>query len=303
MIIRIYLNDRMLYDIEMTKYSNRIKMKHKNPLIGHVHKPNSSEFLMGTMVNINSDGFRDNEYSTLKKKKYRMIFLGDSLTFGWGVEKESTFENLLEIEISKILPVEIINFGTGNYNTEQEVNLFFEKGLKYSADKVVVFYFINDAETTPQKSPLAFLAYSRMISLIWSRIHVLMAINMESKNFKSYYAGLYEADREGWRNATNAFLKLKSECEKLNIRLQVVLLPELHDVKHTLFNKEYDLIGSFFNEHNIEYLNLMSLFSDYNDPPKLWVASDDAHPNKLAHQIIAQASIDFLAKDLSGERN
>jgi hypothetical protein len=278
----------------------KIKTDSENPLIGHVHRPNSSARLMDVMVYINSDGFRDREYSFHKGDKYRMIFLGDSLTLGWGVEQEDTFENILEQELNKLHPTEIINFGTGNYNTEQEVNLFIEKGLKYNPDKVVLFYFINDAEKTPKKSRFWFMAYSRLLSFYWSRIHSTINNLLQSKSFSEYYSELYRTDQIGWVNTRKSFLLLQDFCRENDIDLQVVLLPELHVLKNYPFKKEHNLVSTFLMDNDIRHIDLAPFFENYENPMKLWVSLDDAHPNKLAHRMIAEYTIDFLSGEKGG---
>lgn len=295
-IIRLYLLTTTVYDIEMSRYATIMKADSSNPLIGHVHKPNTSARLMNVMVHINSDGFRDREHQIEKSEKYRIIFLGDSLTFGWGVEDKDTFKSFIEKRLNKLYPAEIINFGTGNYNTEQEVNLFLEKGLKYKPDEVVVFYFINDAETTPVKSHLWFLGYSHLITFYWSRVHALINNLVPSRDFYAYYAGLYQDDQAGWRNTRKAFLELRDICQRNGIKLKVVLLPELHDTEHYPFQKEYALVESFLTENNVSSLNLSPFFKEYKDPMRLWVAKDDAHPNGDAHKLIADHAMDFIAR-------
>ena len=292
---RIYLRHKTIYDIEMTKYAMDVKTDSNNPLIGHVHKPGVTAFLMNSNVSINSDGLRDKEYSVARNEKYRMIFLGDSLTFGWGVEQGDTFEHILEAKANKEFLAEIINFGAGNYNTEQQVNLFLEKGLKYRPDKVVLFYFINDAEVTPKKSRLYFLGHSRLLSFYWSRVHAFMNKQFPSKSFKEYYAELYTDEQKGWMNTKKAFMELKDICREERIELQVVLLPELHDIKNRIFNNEYSKISAFLEKIGIKYLNLASMFESYSgDPIDLWVSYDDAHPNKIAHNAIAENTMGFI---------
>ncbi len=294
--IRIYLRYNMVYDIEMTKYAMHVKVDAKNPLIGHFHKPNVSIQLMNSMVHINSNGFRDKEYPVSRNNKYRIIFLGDSLTFGWGVEQDETFENLLEVKLNRQYPVEIINFGIGNYNTEQQVNLFLEKGLQYKPDKVVVFYFINDAEVTPEKSKLWFLGYSQLISFYWSRTNTFINKHFPSKSFKEFYSSLYKSDREGWINAMKAFIQLKEVCQQEKIVLQVVLLPELHDTDNIVLKDVYDKVSAFLESNSIDYLRLASSFSNHKNPmEELWVSYDDAHPNAIAHKVIADKTLDFIS--------
>lgn len=295
-LIRVYLHFNTAYDIEMTKYALNLKKDSDNKLIGHVHRPNKSMELMDVMVDINSDGHRDKEYAVNKSDKYRIIFLGDSLTFGWGVKQEETFATLLEEDLSSDYPTEVINFGTGNYNTEQEVNLFKEKGLKYNPDKVVLFYFINDAEITPEKSNLWFLGYSQFISFYWSRINSLLNNIMPSKSFQEYYDSLYDEDQQGWINSRKAIIQLRDICKTRGIEFQVVLLPELHDVNNEIFANVYNNLALFLEENNIDYLNLAKLFENHPNQIELWVSYDDAHPNNIAHKKIAESTSEFISK-------
>ena len=149
-VTRIYLRQHLVYDVEMSRYSMMFKKVSPDWRIGHEHYPDQQARLMGVWVRTNTDGFRGHECPVERSARKRLIFLGVSLTFGWGVEEKETFSSILESRLSKLAPTEIINTGgTGNYNTEQETYLFLEKGFKYHPDKVVVFYFINDPETDP----------------------------------------------------------------------------------------------------------------------------------------------------------
>ncbi len=72
----------------------------------------SSEF--DITVKINSLGFRDYEYPLTKKKKHRIAVIGDSFTFGWGVNLADCWVKILEKELNASgLDVEILNLGKG----------------------------------------------------------------------------------------------------------------------------------------------------------------------------------------------
>lgn len=299
-IVRIYLHYHTVYDMEMTRYGLYIKQDSDNPNIAFKHKPNSSMELMNVMVNTNSDGLRDKEYPVQKDDEYRIIVLGDSLTLGWGVKEEDTFEHILEEKLNSRYPTEIINFGIGNYNTVQEVNLFIEKGVKYKPDKVVLFYFINDAEVTPKKSKLWFLGYSEFVSFFWSRINIFTDKYLPSNSFKDYYSALYTEGQPGWENAKDAILQLKELSQKEGFKLQVVLLPELHDTKNQIFGHIYDKISNFLAKNNIDYINLGKLFEDQDNEIGLWVSYDDAHPNNVADKKIADALTEYISKTGDG---
>jgi len=60
----------------------------------------------------NSLGFRDRDFSQSKKVKTRIVALGDSFTYGWGVAAEESWPKVLEQRLrSSGLDVEIANLG------------------------------------------------------------------------------------------------------------------------------------------------------------------------------------------------
>jgi lysophospholipase L1-like esterase len=295
--LRTGLLGRAFYDVEMARYGTEIEMPSANPRIGHVHRPGTQARLMEVAVRINSDGLRDDELPLARGAARRLVFLGDSITFGWGVEKEETFEHRLERRLSEqVAPTEIVNLGTGNYNTTQAVELFLEKGLAYAPDAVVLFYFINDAEPVPTRSRWWWLGHSRLLTLYWSRVQALAVGFGRAEGWREYYAGLYRNGQPGWREARESLRALRDACASRGIRLQVVLLPELHQLADYPFAREHAGIAAFLAEHGISVLDLAPRFAGEPDPRSLWVAPDDPHPNAAAHERIARYSFDTLRK-------
>jgi lysophospholipase L1-like esterase len=292
--MQIYTRIFIYYDVEMSRYAVEVKQRADNPNIGHVHRPGAEAYLMGVDVSINSDGLRDNEYPVERTNKYRIAVLGDSLTFGWGVEKELTYEVQLEEMLSESRPTEMINFGHGNYNTVQQLNLFKEKGLKYNPDKVVLFWFINDAEVTPVRSKWLWVSRLRSVTFLWSRVRGLLSRGSSGQTFESFYSDLYEDDQPGFIAMKEAFLELRGITEELSIELKVVMIPELHNLVEYPFAAEYDKVSSFLESNDVAVLDLTESFAGYENPAELWVAMDDAHPNALAHRMIAEYSVGFL---------
>lgn len=292
---RLYTAVFTFYDIEMSRYANELKISSPNPKIGHVHRPNSSAHLMDVDVQINSDGLRDREYPVARSAKHRIAVLGDSLTFAWGVAQQDSFENLLEESLNRLRPTEVINFGTGNYNTEQQVNLFLDKGLKYQPDQIVIFYFINDAEPTPTRSDWGFLSHSRLVTLFWSRLHAALTNVSASVSYKDFYAQLYRDDQPGWIHTQQAFLEIRDVALKQGIDLRVVLLPDFHDLVDYPLAEQHAKLQRFLAQAGIPSLDLVTFLSDERDPYRLWVAMDDAHPNAEAHRLIARHALDFIS--------
>ena len=263
--VRIYLNYHLVYDVEMSRYSMNI-MHDKNY---HVCKPNTSIKVMGVWIRTNSDGFRGKDYPIGRTYKKRIIFLGNSFLLGWGVKEQDTFPDILERDLSKIYPTEIINTGTIYNNTEQEMHLFIEKGLRYHPDKVVLFWGGNDIMATPHRSKWGFLGYSELMTLCWSFSHILAEHVDPAKSYQSYYLNLYR-DLSGIARAKEAVLLLKNICKKNNIILQVVMLPELHNLVNYPFKKEYRMFEDFFKNNGIDVLDLTPFFSSWKNPEDLW---------------------------------
>jgi hypothetical protein len=51
---------------------------------------------------------------------------------------------------------------------------------------------------------------------------------------------------------------------------------------------------TFLHASRIEALDLAPLFAGEKNPTRLWVASDDAHPNATAHALIAKYAQGFI---------
>ena len=98
-----------------------------------------------------------------------------------------------------------------------------------------------------------------------------------------------------------SFSALKKICAERSIKLQVVLLPELHYLKEYPFKKEYQQVSALLAALGIEHLDLTPFFKNIENPMELWVAKDDAHPNAKAHRLIAEDSFDMLSKPLQGK--
>jgi GDSL-like Lipase/Acylhydrolase family len=292
---RILLKINQKYDIEMSRYGLELKVPSANSKLAFLHRKNSSSRLMGVDISINSMGVRGPEFSQLPAEGVRrLLFLGDSLTLGWGVPEENTFSRIIEQKLKKSMQVEVINAGHGNFNTEQEVEFYFSQGVNWGAKEVILFFFINDAEVTQQISDFAFFGYSRFITLIWSfqrQIHV----EAEHLPFETYYKSLFRPENPGWSAAKSSLIQITDHCKKNNIAFKVVLLPELHNLKNYPFIEQHRLVTDFLTAQSVRFLDLINFFQGYENPEELWVAKDDAHPNKLGHELISKYIVDFVS--------
>ncbi len=94
----------------------------------------------------NSLGFRGKkEYRFEKTTDFRILFLGDSFTYGLGVNDNQTFAYLVEQQLLQDhLSVEVINAGNPGRGTDYALRFFQVRGAKFRPDLTVVCFFAND---------------------------------------------------------------------------------------------------------------------------------------------------------------
>lgn len=102
----------------------------------------------GIEYRINSEGFRDREFSRAKAPgAFRIVALGDSLTFGYGVALEDTWPKRVEAHLGAartVPPIEVLDLGVSGYNPYVEAALFTDVGIALGPDLVVLQFCIND---------------------------------------------------------------------------------------------------------------------------------------------------------------
>jgi hypothetical protein len=120
-----------------------------DPVRGQRLAANYDGWFAGVPAHTNALGFRDTrEYSLAKSPgTFRILVLGDSVTFGHGALYETSYPYLLEQRLRDWRPDvkwEVWNLGIPGYNTAQELAYLNEVGERYAPDLVVVGFFPND---------------------------------------------------------------------------------------------------------------------------------------------------------------
>lgn len=131
----------------------------RDPVLNHRMAPNWSGYFPEEMVEqvgrsqvpiqTNSLGLRGPEVALAKPESlFRILILGDSVTFGWGVRQEDTYASQLAGLLALLKPgqrFEVINAGVSGYGTWQQLLWLQSVGLQLDPDLVVVQVHLNDA--------------------------------------------------------------------------------------------------------------------------------------------------------------
>lgn len=120
----------------------------RNPDMVYELRPGLDVSFSGQRMTTSSVGFRDREYPLAKPAGVRRILgLGDSVMFGWGVADGEDYLSLVEERLAEEHPGEgwqVINMAVPGYNAVMEVEALHAKGLAYGPDLVVVGFCGND---------------------------------------------------------------------------------------------------------------------------------------------------------------
>jgi lysophospholipase L1-like esterase len=99
-------------------------------------------------VTTNSYGFRGDEFKIPKPAGvHRILCLGDSITFGWGVDNEQTFPALLQQRLRQagLGAVEVLNAGIGDIGTEEELDELPAFLDSLEIDEIILGFYLNDS--------------------------------------------------------------------------------------------------------------------------------------------------------------
>lgn len=120
------------------------KVLETDSILGWRQKPNLQTQFLKLPLETNELGFRNRSFQDLPANSRKILILGPSSTFGWGVRAEETYANQLE----KILPgFSVINAGEIGFSSDQGRRLMDQDYILGSRpDLVILAYGINDLD-------------------------------------------------------------------------------------------------------------------------------------------------------------
>ena len=101
----------------------------------------------GAQVSINSLGLRGAEVPAKVADEFRILCIGESTTFGVGVNDDETYAALLPALLQPQIPdkkVVSINAGVSAYSSFQGLKYLEVRGLQLKPDMVIIYHELND---------------------------------------------------------------------------------------------------------------------------------------------------------------
>ena len=259
----------------------------------------------------NSLGFRGSEFPKKKKPgERRVLFLGDSFTFGEGVWLADTYPVVAEKELQKNLPSLVsLNLGVSGYNTVQANALLNTEGVKHQPDAVVLGFVLNDPEPPLFVKPRfadritrrprriegwfsdPFPPRSvrfRISKLIWS----FSAQRARTAHTLQHYRDLFHDMSTGWQHCQLALREIAATCEKRKIPFCVVIFPVLYQLEDYPFADIHARLTTVIGTENV--IDLLPKLQG-KKASDLWVHATDQHPNEQVHRLAGKLVAEHLS--------
>ena len=252
----------------------------------------------------NSKGFRGPEIDDdAKPGVRRILFLGDSVTFGYGLDDSHTlplqFEQQWNNRENAPFKLECVNRGIPGYNTIQEYWMLKEQIDLLHPELVILIYVANDAEpqaTVPQRPKRLFrFVHSWFLEQAKTELNELFLAEkpfFKSRKYTTDGSDMltgFSADSIKWRESKSALFNIAELCRKKNVKFMLAMVP---DVSHSLtdeypFTTIHGTVMDWTREFGIPSVDLLPtvLGEDF----KALEVPDDGHPNAEAHRRFARA--------------
>ena len=109
--------------------------------------PNLDTVSNGVRIRTNRIGLRDTDIRAKRSDEFRILSLGESTTFGHGVENEQTYSALLQDMLAEAEfdhSIRVINAGVSGYTSFQSLQFLKQSSPNLNLDMVLFYHELND---------------------------------------------------------------------------------------------------------------------------------------------------------------
>jgi len=297
---------------ELTQKQLLIHRKSMDAELVYELTPGASAVRDGIHYQVNPQGFRDNDFSSpgpKTKHELRIVVIGDSVAWGWGVEMKDAWPQQLEQLLQNAFPerkISIYNMAVNGYSTRQEVRVLQTKGLVYEPDLVILNYALNDPTIEEGGMWPYFAPVTRMET--WYRAKIMW--QGLCNTILSYLDRLPSPlpHNDPWDYTTMIhgalFDQVEGSMQELSQMQRdysfktLLLITPLFDFKKNEpypWRNIHNFVGKKSLGYGFDYIDAQEYYGHYNSKQ---LSVDLIHPNRLGHSIIAEA---ITQKIISGE--
>lgn len=279
--------------------------------VGHCLEKNQIAFTHDKPVITNSEGIRDREFSSVPRTDvFRVLAVGDSQTFGNGLEMSDTWPKQLEKALNgsaynKIF--EVVNSGLPGSDTWQHEIILGRMLEKYHPHAVVLAFYVNDVVVKPER--VQFFQrrdrdnnWVRLIYMLKRSVLLLTLRNVYDSVINTWMPdsalvtqnalldGKHSPEIDArWEQVSKSMAGIMRETRLHAAQLLIVSLPRRDQVDGRTSASGYNQrLESILKQHGISYINMLGPLQDaYIEQGKRLFIPWDGHNSAIANRIIA----------------
>jgi hypothetical protein len=267
-------------------------------------------------VAINSAGFRDNELR--HPDGFKIFVVGDSMTFGAGVEFHDTYVDRLEQKARSAFPlpsVEVINAGQAGATIDSETAVLVHKGLPLRPQIAILAFFANDVadisrvgrdQQVYKQINLPFKRHMRQtalyIQLYKLKLYGLRQLYERKTNEaearqpvmateSAFYAPrLSSLWQERWETYLARLGEFITVCRRSGVQPVLLIIPEAYQVENSGLTPQPQLIlGAAAQSYGVPVVDPLPRFREAFERGRRLYIPNDGHLRPEGHEIIAEA--------------
>lgn len=272
-------------------------------------------------VHINVKGTRGKNFNEAKSENvFRIISLGDSKTFGWGLRESETYsrllENLLQNWINLPLKIEVVNAGVNAWSYAQMYVYLRDTGIRYSPDLVILAdanLWTQFSENRSKEFIETFMRQVWLKNLLRRSSIYHYLIEVKLKRYYNKYRTIFipiDPEKDEYfkeQQEKNPGLYFKKQIIQIytllkesNVKLLLVYIPsegELSSFHKSIALKMKEEIS---REYNVPLIDSTKDLS--RSPQRLFFLGDPVHPNAEGNKIIADGIFNFIKETKFAEK-
>lgn len=305
-------------------------------LRAHTHVTIENHRLSGRRIEIETNALGYRNRALDPKRGLRILFLGDSITFGDYVDEDQTFVRLIEARArAEGRDWETVNAGVGGIGLDNEIAILLETGLATQPDVVVLDFYLNDFQASPGvrvarlSPPFDRSVLLRHLAEVWAAgvAQLRLAIGgtdagpidwvawdealaadwpPESGREEAAFLHLARTHVRDWGGAFSPLVwdHLRPRLEELvslsrehGFRLAVVMFPvRAQVVTRAIFDAPQRRLERELAELGVPALDLLPLLRSAHADGGTPLFYDQCHPTPRGNTLIARAIDDFLVE-------
>lgn len=263
-------------------------------------------------IKINDLGFRG---GAIQPKGKKILVLGDSFTFGWGVRNHETFSSRLNEWFAD--EITVINGGQPGYGIFQMNATLRRVGPKIMPDLVIVVLWQGDLLRQPpnpeerehffkRQAVSRLFKSSVLLTHIYRRVEKLLVLIGQDKlvfrvgeGGKSHVVDkkeIVEQHLRGWRADEPRLISMQEQAARYGNGMLLVLWPKedfASVAEEGLADTLTEIITEFAQDKRIPFISVQSAMRSVPKKSELLIPKD-LHPTPLAHCLAAKVIAEKL---------